>query len=83
MPPAPLGWLSSLSVVVAGKTHLALYVPLFNFGGPPKSKMSDFQKVINQIQAKHPNFVLALDPKFLRPRGSFFGGRPFILVLKG
>lgn len=33
----------------------------YNFGGPPKYKMSDFQKQITQIQAQHPNLVLDID----------------------
>ena len=33
---------SSLFITVAGRNKLALYVPRFNFGSPPKSRILEF-----------------------------------------
>ena len=59
---------SSLSVTVAGKKNLALYVPRLN----PKSKMSHFQIANLDFHAQHPSFHLALEPKILKRKGLSF-----------
>ena len=66
-------------------THkkIALFVPRFNFGGPPKLKNSNFQKANLDFDAQHPNFHLALKPKILKLEGSSFGNRSSIYVLNG
>ena len=49
----------------------------FNFGGPPKSKMSHFHIANVGFQALDPKFQLALDLKVLK---LFFGIRPSFYV---
>ena len=56
------------------KKKLGLYVSRFNYGGPQKSDVSDFQIA---------KFVFALESKVLRLGGSFLGIWPSIYVLKG
>ena len=62
-------------------TKFALYVPWFDFGGSPKSKMSHFQIANLDFWYMDPKFHLALELKVLNLGGSFFGIRLSFYVL--
>ena len=53
---------------------------MFNFGCPPKSEKSHFQRQFVNFHVQHPNFHLALEPRILKIEGSSFGNN---LCLKG
>ena len=58
-----------------------LYVPWFNFDGPPESKFQILR--FFDFQALASEFVFAREPTVLRLEGSSFGIRPSIYAQMG
>ena len=67
----------------AGGKNLALYMPRFNFGGSPMSKMPTFQIAKLDFQAPDLKSHLAPEPKVLKLDGYFSFNQSLLLCLKG